>query len=202
MPVVAAAAGAIPEVAADAALLVDPDDAAALAAALAAAIADDDVRDRLVAAGRARLTAFSWARSAEAFAALYRDAAMERTLVITVLCGGVGAARFLAGLVQVVAPADITAVVNTGDDTVLHGLAISPDLDTVTYTLAGAIDPERGWGLGGETWAAMGALERYAAVRPATARRPPAPGSPSATATWPPTCTAPTAWPRARRCPP
>jgi LPPG:FO 2-phospho-L-lactate transferase len=86
--------------------------------------------------------------------------------VITVLCGGVGAARFLAGLVQVVAPADIVAVVNTGDDTVLHGLAISPDLDTVTYTLAGAIDPERGWGLGGETWAAMGALERYTGVRP------------------------------------
>jgi len=88
--------------------------------------------------------------------------------VITVLCGGVGAARFLAGLVQVVAPASITAVVNTGDDTVLHGLAISPDLDTVTYTLAGAIDPERGWGLGGETWAAMGALERYGAVKPET----------------------------------
>ena len=86
--------------------------------------------------------------------------------MITVLCGGVGAARFLAGLVQVVPPGDITAVVNTGDDTVLHGLAISPDLDTVTYTLAGAIDPERGWGLGGETWAAMGALERYLTVRP------------------------------------
>jgi LPPG:FO 2-phospho-L-lactate transferase len=86
--------------------------------------------------------------------------------VITVLCGGVGAARFLAGLVQVVPPADITALVNTGDDTVLHGLAISPDLDTVTYTLAGAIDPGRGWGLSGETWAAMGALERYGAVRP------------------------------------
>ncbi len=88
--------------------------------------------------------------------------------MITVLCGGVGAARFLAGLVQVTPPAAITAIVNTGDDTVLHGLAISPDLDTVTYTLAGAIDPERGWGLGGETWAAMGALERYGAVKPAT----------------------------------
>ena len=87
--------------------------------------------------------------------------------MITVLCGGVGAARFLAGLVRVVPPADITAIVNTGDDTVLHGLTISPDLDTVTYTLAGAIDPERGWGLSGETWAAMGALERYGAVRPA-----------------------------------
>jgi LPPG:FO 2-phospho-L-lactate transferase len=85
---------------------------------------------------------------------------------LTVLCGGVGAARFLAGAVHVVDPAAITAVVNTGDDAVINGLAISPDLDTVVYTLAGAIDAERGWGLGGETWAAMDALDRYAAVRP------------------------------------
>jgi LPPG:FO 2-phospho-L-lactate transferase len=81
--------------------------------------------------------------------------------VITVLAGGVGAARLLAGLVDVVDPASVTAVVNTGDDLVLHGLEISPDLDTVTYTLAGAIDAERGWGLGGETWQAMDTLRRY-----------------------------------------
>jgi LPPG:FO 2-phospho-L-lactate transferase len=86
--------------------------------------------------------------------------------VIAVLCGGVGAARLLAGMVHVWDPAELTAIVNTGDDTVLHGLAISPDLDTVTYTLAGAIDPERGWGLRGETWAAMDALRRYTPVRP------------------------------------
>src|SRR5215213_5545594 len=86
---------------------------------------------------------------------------------VTVLCGGVGAARFLRGLLAVVDAADVTAVVNTGDDTTLHGLSISPDLDTITYTLAGAIDPERGWGLAGETWQAMGALARYADVRPA-----------------------------------
>ena len=49
----------------------------------------------------------------------------------------------------------------------LHGLSISPDLDTITYTLAGAIDPERGWGLAGETWQAMAALARYEPVRPA-----------------------------------
>ena len=78
-----------------------------------------------------------------------------------VLAGGVGAARLLAGLVQVVDPTTLTAVVNTADDLVLHGLEISPDLDTVTYTLAGAIDPERGWGLGGETWHAMEGLRRY-----------------------------------------
>jgi len=81
--------------------------------------------------------------------------------VITALAGGVGAARFLRGLIDVVPPADVTAVVNTGDDIVLHGLHISPDLDTVTYTLADAIDRERGWGLGGETWQAMESLERY-----------------------------------------
>ena len=62
--------------------------------------------------------------------------------------------------------ADLVAIVNTGDDAVLHGLSISPDLDTITYTLAGAIDPERGWGLGGETWQAMEALGRYEPVRP------------------------------------
>ena len=77
------------------------------------------------------------------------------------LCGGVGAARFLRGLVEVVDPRRIVAVVNTGDDTVLHGLHVSPDLDTVVYTLAGAISTERGWGLEGETWAAMEALARY-----------------------------------------
>jgi LPPG:FO 2-phospho-L-lactate transferase len=86
--------------------------------------------------------------------------------MIAVLCGGVGAARFLVALARVVAPADTIGIVNTGDDTVMHGLAISPDLDTVTYTLAGAIDPDRGWGLADESWRAMEALQRYAAVRP------------------------------------
>ena len=80
---------------------------------------------------------------------------------VVALAGGVGAARMLRGVLAVVAPGDVTAIVNTGDDVVLHGLHVSPDLDTVTYTLAGAIDPERGWGLAGETWSAMDALERY-----------------------------------------
>ena len=86
---------------------------------------------------------------------------------VTVLAGGVGAARFLRGLIAAVDPAHVTALVNTGDDTELHGLAISPDLDTIVYTLANAIDPERGWGLAGETWQAMGALESYTEARPA-----------------------------------
>lgn len=86
--------------------------------------------------------------------------------MITVLAGGVGAARYLLGLIQVVPTKEITAVVNTADDTVMHGLHICPDLDTVTYTLAGAIDPERGWGLRGETWRAMEALARFTPHRP------------------------------------
>ena len=81
--------------------------------------------------------------------------------MITALAGGVGAARMLRGLAAVVPPADICAVVNTGDDLRLHGLHISPDIDTVTYTLAGAVNPETGWGLAGETWRVMDELERY-----------------------------------------
>jgi LPPG:FO 2-phospho-L-lactate transferase len=78
--------------------------------------------------------------------------------VIAALCGGVGAARLLRGMIEVVPSADITAIVNTGDDTVLHGLHISPDLDTVLYTLADAINPDTGWGLAGETWRVMESL--------------------------------------------
>ena len=87
--------------------------------------------------------------------------------MIAVLAGGVGAARFLRGLMQAVPAHEITAIVNTGDDTVMHGLHISPDLDTVTYTLAEAIDQVRGWGLSEESWNAMSALDRYATHRPA-----------------------------------
>jgi LPPG:FO 2-phospho-L-lactate transferase len=79
--------------------------------------------------------------------------------VVVALAGGVGAARLLAGLVQVVDAASVTAVVNTGDDMVLHGLHISPDVDTVTYTLGGVSNGETGWGLAGETWHVMTALE-------------------------------------------
>ncbi|MEM8922225.1 MAG: 2-phospho-L-lactate transferase [Actinomycetota bacterium] len=78
-----------------------------------------------------------------------------------VLCGGVGAARLLDGLQRVIDPAGIVAVGNVGDDVELHGLHVSPDLDTITYTTAGAVSAERGWGLEGETWQAMGSLARY-----------------------------------------
>jgi LPPG:FO 2-phospho-L-lactate transferase len=84
--------------------------------------------------------------------------------MIAALAGGVGAARLLRGLVEVVPPSEITAIVNTGDDTNLHGLHIAPDLDTVMYTLADAINPETGWGLAGETWRVMESLERLGGV--------------------------------------
>jgi LPPG:FO 2-phospho-L-lactate transferase len=84
-------------------------------------------------------------------------------MTVAVLCGGVGAARLLAGMVQATPPEAITAIVNVGDDVVLHGLHVSPDIDTVVYTVAGAIDPVRGWGLSDETWHAMEGLERYGA---------------------------------------
>jgi LPPG:FO 2-phospho-L-lactate transferase len=84
--------------------------------------------------------------------------------VITALAGGVGAARLLRGMIEIVPPRDLTAVINTGDDTVMHGLHISPDLDTVMYTLADVINPETGWGLAGETWRVMESLHRLGGV--------------------------------------
>ena len=83
--------------------------------------------------------------------------------MLTALAGGVGAARFLAGLVQIVDPRELTVIVNTGDDDRFHGLLVCPDLDSVTYALAGANNPETGWGLAGETFATMDALDRYGA---------------------------------------
>jgi LPPG:FO 2-phospho-L-lactate transferase len=71
---------------------------------------------------------------------------------IAALAGGVGASKLLLGLYGVTDPTRLTAIVNTGDDIVLHGLKISPDLDIVTYTLAGVIDAAKGWGFRGETF--------------------------------------------------
>ncbi|MCL4312806.1 MAG: 2-phospho-L-lactate transferase [Actinobacteria bacterium] len=80
--------------------------------------------------------------------------------MITALAGGVGGARMLEGLTAVIDPSDITAVVNTGDDTIMHGLHISPDIDTVTYKLAGIANKETGWGIQDDTWEVMDALLR------------------------------------------
>jgi LPPG:FO 2-phospho-L-lactate transferase len=74
---------------------------------------------------------------------------------VVVLTGGVGGARFLRGLVDAIDPADVTAIVNVGDDLEVLGLSVSPDLDSVLYALAGLADEERGWGRADETWNAL-----------------------------------------------
>jgi LPPG:FO 2-phospho-L-lactate transferase len=79
---------------------------------------------------------------------------------VTALAGGVGGSKLLLGLARALPPGDLTAVVNTGDDIELHGLWISPDLDIVTYTLAGAVNPQTGWGIQGDTFRVLDSLER------------------------------------------
>jgi len=80
---------------------------------------------------------------------------------IVVLSGGLGGARFVRGLVEVVDPADVTVIGNVGDDLELLGLHVSPDLDSILYTLAGLSDEERGWGRGDESWHALEEIERF-----------------------------------------
>ncbi|MGC8856377.1 MAG: 2-phospho-L-lactate transferase [Anaerolineae bacterium] len=82
---------------------------------------------------------------------------------ITALAGGVGGAKLVHGLAQILPPEDLTIIVNTGDDFEHFGLYICPDLDTVCYTLAGLANPETGWGRAGETWKAMDNLRRLGA---------------------------------------
>ena len=81
--------------------------------------------------------------------------------MITALAGGVGAARFLTGLTRLVREEDLSVIVNTGDDIELFGLHISPDLDIVTYTLAGIVDEEKGWGIKGDTFQCLEMLEKH-----------------------------------------
>jgi LPPG:FO 2-phospho-L-lactate transferase len=83
--------------------------------------------------------------------------------VYTVLAGGVGAARFLRGLCEVVPPSQVVAVVNVGDDLTLHGLRICPDLDSITYWLGGVVHPEQQWGRADETVVVAGELARFGA---------------------------------------
>lgn len=82
---------------------------------------------------------------------------------IVAIAGGVGGAKLALGLACVLPPDDLTIVVNTGDDETFHGLHVSPDLDTVMYTLAGMANPDTGWGVAGETYRTLGALERLGA---------------------------------------
>ena len=81
--------------------------------------------------------------------------------MITALAGGVGAARFLQGLVNLVPAEDLTVIVNTGDDIELYGLHVSPDIDIVMYTLAGIVDEEKGWGIKKDTFHCLNMLQGY-----------------------------------------
>src|SRR5438034_4266430 len=85
----------------------------------------------------------------------------EKKLKITALAGGVGASKLLLGLYQVMDPRLLTIIANTGDDIVLHGLKISPDLDIITYTLAGIVNSAKGWGFRGETFHALKRLSVF-----------------------------------------
>jgi LPPG:FO 2-phospho-L-lactate transferase len=85
----------------------------------------------------------------------------NQAMKIVALAGGVGASKLLLGMTRVMDARALTIVVNTGDDIVLHGLSISPDLDIVTYTLAGAVNAKTGWGLRGDTFSALEILQKY-----------------------------------------
>jgi LPPG:FO 2-phospho-L-lactate transferase len=80
---------------------------------------------------------------------------------LTALAGGTGAAKLLRGLARIMDPRDLTVIVNTGDDAEIWGLHVSPDLDTVSYTLGGVIDEQKGWGLTGETFHALDQIARF-----------------------------------------
>jgi LPPG:FO 2-phospho-L-lactate transferase len=81
--------------------------------------------------------------------------------MITALAGGVGAAKFLTGLMKLVDEKNLSIIVNTGDDIEMFGLHVSPDVDIVTYTLAGIVDEEKGWGIKGDTFNCLEALGKF-----------------------------------------
>lgn len=90
-----------------------------------------------------------------------KDLQNIQNIQVTALAGGVGAARFLRGLVRVINPANLCVIVNTGDDEEFFGLSVSPDLDTITYTLADVVDHSKGWGLPDESFRCLESLRRY-----------------------------------------
>ena len=110
---------------------------------------------------------------------------------ITTLAGGVGAAKFIRGLARRIAPENMVVVVNTGDDDLFYGLYVSPDIDTVTYTLAGVVNRAQGWGRADESFATLEGSAIAFTVRT---------GSRSAIATSQPTSTAPTGCAPVRGC--
>ena len=93
---------------------------------------------------------------------------------VLALAGGVGGAKLCLGLAKVLEPDELQIVVNTGDDEEFYGLLVSPDLDTVMYTLAGMANPDTGWGIRGDTFDTLSSLGGWGKT----------PGSGSETATW------------------
>src|ERR1043165_7196123 len=84
-------------------------------------------------------------------------------LRVRVLTGGTGGAKFVQGLVRVVAPEDGTIIVNTGDDFTCWGLHVSPDVDSILYALSGVLSPERGWGVDGDTFTCLDRMRQLGA---------------------------------------
>ena len=80
---------------------------------------------------------------------------------VLALAGGVGGAKLVVGLTKCLQPGELVIAVNTGDDDIFHGLHVSPDLDTMMYTLAGLSNPETGWGLQSDTFEALSMLHKY-----------------------------------------
>src|SRR6185503_7554969 len=80
--------------------------------------------------------------------------------MIVALTGGTGGAKLIDGLAAEIDPAELTVICNTGDDVIIHGLYVSPDIDTITYTLAGLSDPGKGWGIAGDTFTVLEQLRR------------------------------------------
>ncbi len=85
----------------------------------------------------------------------------DTVLKLAIIAGGVGAAKLIEGLTRVHEPADITVIVNVGDDTEMHGLYICPDFDMIAYTLAGVIDPVKRWGIAGDTFNCIAMIGKY-----------------------------------------
>ncbi|HWH79848.1 MAG TPA: 2-phospho-L-lactate transferase CofD family protein, partial [Candidatus Binatus sp.] len=80
--------------------------------------------------------------------------------MIVALTGGTGGAKLVEGLAAEIDPTELTIICNTGDDAIFHGLHVAPDIDTITYTLAGLIDPIKGWGITDDTFTALEQLRR------------------------------------------
>jgi 2-phospho-L-lactate transferase/gluconeogenesis factor (CofD/UPF0052 family) len=97
----------------------------------------------------------------EACSNLDMDRLGEMQKMITALAGGVGAARFLQGLITIVPPEELTVIVNTGDGIEFFGQHVSPDIDIIIYTLTGIVDEERGWGIRGDTFNCLEMLKQF-----------------------------------------